>query len=307
MRALAGTMRLDDDLVRALHPHEETHLGHLERVQSMVSGGGTPPLLLLIRDPRLDLWESLRDCEAGEPVWDERRRDGEERLFLCDGRELLEEARSRLLNHGGMIADGHHRFQVLRHLRQHSGESPAMPVCLANLSDAPPVLLPGHLMLSFRKAEQAAIERAVESKLRLAYGPVPVRAPLSSPEAVADRLAELAPRRGILLARSGDQELRGFVPRDEQDATAPLARIATLLDLETAARRQNLSRTEDYSASIVYGTERALAGLTRTTTDLVLCLPSLPAIEIFEQALHGKLQPPKTTYFHPKPPGVDET
>ncbi len=307
MRALAGRLRLDAALSDALHPHEETHAGHLERLQDFVAVTTPPPLLLLMRDSDPKLWNELRDCEREAPVWEGRRDDGLERLFVFRGRKLLDEVRQRLVDRGGMIADGHHRFRIFRLRRETAGEAPEMPVCLANLDDEPPVLLPGHLMLAFRKADQAAIQRRVEARLLDAYGPVPVRVPMSDPAAVAARLAELSSRRGILVARPGEDQLRGFVPRDHDDEHAPLARIAELLDLDTAARRHDLSRSEDLSASLVHGTERALAALTRTTADLVLCLPALPTDEIFAQALCGRLQPPKTTYFHPKPPGVLES
>jgi uncharacterized protein (DUF1015 family) len=219
-----------------------------------------------------------------------------------------------LAEHKVLIADGHHRFRTALAYRDEmdraaaagrvpgdgrSGAGAAAPwhqtlMLLVDVDQQGPSILPIHRLLAGVPA------RAVLERLQPEFEITPV----SSPAKLEARL-DREPRQTIALGLHGDGRSHLLVARDPEAMRARTGLDHPPLDVEVLHRTVlgDMLGVRDPEHQLAYSNDLAAAcrQVDRGEFSSLVVLRPAPFSAVVEVAERGRILPPKTTFFHPKP------
>ena len=290
MTGLLGALGLDLEGTGEVMPHEETlPKDKADRLALLRSTRlNTSPIwgLSLAKGFTAACREAL--SQAGAPLWRATDDDGVvHEIWPVTDKGHLTELAGLVAGAKVLLADGHHRYQTAC---TYAAESRAKN---GNLSG------PYDLVLAF-VVELSEDEISIRALHRLLRGVPPERltellAPWyrtePAPQDLVAMPATSAPGMICLLTRDGYKLLR---PR-------PVLEEAAGDDLDSSRLRVALAGLPDHELTYEARWHEAAAAVRDGRADAAFFLRPVPVRKIEDVAYGGRLMPPKTTYFYPKP------
>jgi uncharacterized protein (DUF1015 family) len=261
-------------------PHERTMPGPIEDRMTLLRAmrANLSPVFAVLRGPSPTL-ASFLDAATGRTP---DRRVADEagtvhRLWVLGSD--AEEVTREIARHPLMIADGHHRYTVaLRYreeMRSRHGPGPwdAMMMLVVDAATEDPPVLPIH---------------------RLLTGPAPVpHGPLAG-----DRVRDLAE----VLASLRDEDLTyGVIHREDDLVVHRLGSLEGSPPTVCALHERILDRIPPGSIRFVSDAAKAEAAVASGHATLAYLLPPTRVERVWDVVRAGRMLPPKSTYFWPKP------
>lgn len=290
MIGVLGALDLGEKASGRVLPHEQTMPKDREDRLSLLrrTGLNTSPVWGLSLAEGLS--EACRDALSGcpEPPWRAVEASGVvHELFgplppgrgaalaqVCDGAAVL-------------LADGHHRYQVAR---SYAAECRAQNGGLPGLYDA---VLAFVVELSERELSIGAVHRLVSGV---------------DPARLVDDLAglfrvESAPADLVALPATGDSDVIGLFTPDGYRLLHPLEALYDLAgdDLDVSRLAAALEQLGVSQIAYEPAWYKATNAVREGRADAAFLLRPVPVARIEAVAETGRLMPPKSTYFHPKP------
>ena len=271
-----------------VRPHERTHRGPKEDRLALGRATRTAlePIFVLARDARDHLRRRLDGVTHHQPTAVAELDGVAIGVWRIGGLQAAEIAHA--VGGGPLyIADGHHRFETARALRDEMPVASRIPALVVPVRDPGLVVLPTHRVIRGAPVRSADLLGAWQECFEVSE---------REPELDARGLLEgLGPRPAAVVALPGGR----VVALQAREAAANALEIA-VIEQDVV---QPLLRAAGPNAAVSYTADpgELLAAVAGDAVAGVLVRPT-SAERVLAAADAGEIMPPKSTYFHPKVP-----